>query len=268
MSNLTVFLGVFKTRFISNIAYRWMTFGKILAFLFQMLIVFYLWNSIFSWNNVDEINGFTFSELITYGIVALFISNICITWLDSEIDFLVNTGNVLMKLTNPIKLNVYLFYIFLSDFIFSILTVGLPGLLLSIFVLNVSIPELSIIFAFIISLILAALINFFIDIFSGGLAFWTKEDIYGFRMIKTFLFALFGGSFIPLLFFPQWFQTIAYLLPFQAAYNLPLLIYIGKIQGFEIIISILLQLFWVIVLYFTSSIYLEKSIKRFEAFGG
>ncbi|MEM4134188.1 MAG: ABC-2 family transporter protein [Candidatus Micrarchaeia archaeon] len=233
-----------------------------------MFIVFYLWNSIFAWNKVDEINGFTLSQLVTYGIVALFISNICITWLDSEIDLLINTGDILMKLINPIKLNVYLFYIFRSDFIFSIFTIGLPGLLLSIFVLNISFLDLLIIFVFIISLILAALINFFIDIFSGGLSFWTKENIYGFRMMKSFLFTLFGGSFIPLVFFPQWFQTIAYLLPFQAAYNLPLLIYIGKIQGFEIITSILLQLFWVIVLYFTSSIYLEKSIKRFEAFGG
>lgn len=239
-----------------------------LAFLVQMFIVFYLWNSIFAWNKVDEINGFTLSQLVTYGIVALFISNICITWLDSEIDLLINTGDILMKLINPIKLNVYLFYIFRSDFIFSIFTIGLPGLLLSIFVLNISFLDLLIIFVFIISLILAALINFFIDIFSGGLSFWTKENIYGFRMMKSFLFTLFGGSFIPLVFFPQWFQTIAYLLPFQAAYNLPLLIYIGKIQGFEIITSILLQLFWVIVLYFTSSIYLEKSIKRFEAFGG
>jgi ABC-2 type transport system permease protein len=57
-----------------------------------------------------------------------------------------------------------------------------------------------------------------------------------------------AGAMIPIYLFPEWLKKIAYFLPFQAIFNVPLSIYVGKITGYEILVGVGMQLFWLSVL--------------------
>ena len=79
---------------------------------------------------------------------------------------------------------------------------------------------------------------------------------------------LFSGAMIPIFLFPAFLMNIAYLMPFQAIYNIPLSIYIGKITGFDILNSIFVQIFWLAVLSAISYLVWKKAENKIVIQGG
>jgi len=77
-----------------------------------------------------------------------------------------------------------------------------------------------------------------------------------------------AGGIVPLPFFPQPFRQIAEVLPFAAMQNVPLRIYSGDLQGLDAIRSLLLQIFWLIVLFAFGKWWLKKALKRVVVQGG
>src|SRR5512139_610314 len=57
-----------------------------------------------------------------------------------------------------------------------------------------------------------------------------------------------SGFFMPLRFFPEWFQRVCYLTPFPQIINTPIEIYLGQLTPTQTIHALTLQVFWIIVL--------------------
>jgi len=74
------------------------------------------------------------------------------------------------------------------------------------------------------------------------------QSILGLLRAKFFLLELFSGLLLPMTFFPQTAQKILALMPFQYISYIPMLIYLGKLNGRELARAIALQVFWVAVL--------------------
>ncbi len=70
----------------------------------------------------------------------------------------------------------------------------------------------------------------------------------GWKMVLTGAVDFLSGNIIPLPFFPAPFLKIVELLPFAYMQNVPFRIYCGDMVGEEIFLSILKQIFWLIVL--------------------
>lgn len=213
----------------------------ILSSIIQLAVLWFLWTAIYSVSSTEIIGGFTFTAMITYASISTAISFIISSYTEYAIEEDVKTGRISNTLTKPV--NYIVFYIFneYGEVFFKILTMGLPLILISFLFLNISLPSSSIFF---ISVIFGFFINFFLVLLTGMWAFWTAGSIWGIRLTRYVVSQIMSGAIIPIYLFPEWLKTIAYILPFQAIFNIPLSIYIGKIVGYEILSAIGIQLLW------------------------
>ncbi|MCS7109813.1 MAG: ABC-2 family transporter protein [Candidatus Micrarchaeota archaeon] len=256
-----------KSKLISNFAYRWESIGVILASAVEMLIVFYLWSAIFSWNNATEINGFTLTSIITYSVVAIFIRLICDTVIDGEMNYDVKTGDIIVMLSRPISIRTHYLSSAIGYFIFNLLF-KFPLAFVIAILIGIIIPGLDTLLLFILSVFNSFLLLFTICFIIGSLAILLNEETWSLWFLIDALSLLFGGFFIPLVFFPDWIQAISYLLPFHAIYSTPLLIYVGKTSGIDALLSIFVQIVWIFALFIIGGFVVEKGLRRIEAQGG
>jgi ABC-2 type transport system permease protein len=101
--------------------------------------------------------------------------------------------------------------------------------------------------AFIASVALGFVVNFFLDLMMATITFWTME-IFGVQLMVQFISSLLSGSLVPLYFFPAGLlQQLAFASPFAAIYNAPLSIYIGKVAGPQIMTTLGFQVMWAVI---------------------
>ena len=119
-----------------------------------------------------------------------------------------------------------------------------------------------------ISLLMAFLVSFFIDYFIGLLGFYS-ESVWGLSTVKEIIVTVFSGALIPLQFFPDAMQKVLLWLPFQAIYHTPLMMVTGPDQSWNIFLSMLLvQFFWVVVLFIATRLFYNQAIKVLRISGG
>ena len=104
----------------------------------------------------------------------------------------------------------------------------------------------------------------------GLAAFYIKNN-HGFQQLKIIIIGLTAGGYIPLDFFPDWFNKIVSYLPFQYLFYWPIQIFLNRdIMGMEdmFLKIIFTQLFWIVSLYIVSRIIWIYAIKKYCAAGG
>jgi len=94
-----------------------------------------------------------------------------------------------------------------------------------------------------LSFLIVAAINFAVGTFAVRL-----KSILGLLRAKFFLLELFSGLLLPISFFPQVFQKLFSVMPFEYISYVPLLIYLGKLEGAEVLKALALQIFWIAAL--------------------
>jgi ABC-2 type transport system permease protein len=121
--------------------------------------------------------------------------------------------------------------------------------------------------AFVISLVLTALLQFFISYTMAMLAFWLLE-------ISTFIFILFAleylasGHLFPLDLLPPVIGHALFFTPFPSMLYVPIAIYMGKIAGTAIWFGLLVQLLWLLLAYVAARFMWRRGVKKYSAFGG
>lgn len=120
---------------------------------------------------------------------------------------------------------------------------------------------------YLVSTVLAYLISALIGLLLGMVAFWTLET-EGFLAIYYFVNRFFAGTLVPLWFFPPVLRTAASLLPFQALAFVPVAIYLGKLDGADLLRALALQLFWVVALSVVARIAWARAVRRVVVQGG
>ena len=118
-----------------------------------------------------------------------------------------------------------------------------------------------------LSLLLTALLQFFISYAMAMLAFWLLE-------ISTFIFILFAfeylasGHLFPLALLPApLFHTLLFT-PFPYLLYFPISIYMGKIAGADLWLGLGIQAGWVLLAYLFARFMWRRGIKKYSAFGG
>ena len=87
-------------------------------------------------------------------------------------------------------------------------------------------------------------------------------------LAKEALLSFLTGQLIPLSFFPVIVQKVFNYLPFSSMIYTPVMIYLGKYSGLELLFVLLRQAVWVIVLYLLGSLIWRKVTKRLVVLGG
>jgi ABC-2 type transport system permease protein len=94
------------------------------------------------------------------------------------------------------------------------------------------------------SFLIVAAINFAVGTFALRL-----QSILGLMRAKFFLLELFSGLLLPISFFPHMAQKILGVMPFEYISYIPMLIYLGNLNGASLARAIAIQAAWVVVLF-------------------
>lgn len=232
-----------------------------IADLVGVVLAYYLWKAIYQASQQSLIQGFTFSEMTIY-IIMGFITNLLI---GSDSSFMigeeVKDGSIIMRLLRPVHFTASILFteIGIKSLIF--LGVGFPFLLIT-FALRLAMgasffTTISLTILYLISLILAFLINFFFNISFGFSAFVLK-NLWGTNLLKNSLVAFLSGNMIPLVFFPKSIAHMLTFLPFSSLIYTPVMIVLGKFSPKEILITIGFQIFWLVVMVCLSQLIWKK----------
>jgi ABC-2 type transport system permease protein len=117
------------------------------------------------------------------------------------------------------------------------------------------------------AVLLSWLVSFSWNFLINLSAFWTP-NAQGIGRFG-FLIALFlSGFLMPIRFFPPWLVRLAYLTPFPHMLNSVVEIYLGILQGSDLLLVLLMQLLWAGVLIAAGQLVLRMAVRRLVILGG
>lgn len=233
-----------------------------------LVVIYYLWKSIFASSAVDVVNGMTFNETMIYLVLAAAMFNMMNSMVSFHLGQDYQSGNIVITLIKPMDFQLYSFLVFGGQTIVKFFLTFFPTFLVVVYIargeLNLGINMLF----FFLSMLLSILINYQIDFFVGILCFYT-HSIWGLNIVKDTIVAFLSGATIPLAFFPKSIYRVIKFLPFQAIYDKPLNILMSKTCDVkENIYFLLLQVMWLVICTLISRIALKCSAKKIIINGG
>jgi ABC-2 type transport system permease protein len=255
----------------SNLAYRVNYLTRTLFSFIPLFAMLSLWRTIYANHNGTTGHG-SFSEaemMFYYLLVAVVDVLTAVNEDDWQIAADIREGNISQFLLKPVDYLWYRLALFFSGRIAFIAVAAVP---LAIFILcfrQYVLPpaNLTALLVLPVSLVLTALLQFFISYAMAMLAFWLLE-------ISTFIFILFAfeylasGHMFPLDILPPALKQVLFLTPFPYQMYFPISIYLGKAAGAEMWRGLLIQFLWVLAGYAFARWMWRRGIKRYSAFGG
>lgn len=261
-----VYLEFVRVGFVNTLAYRLRYYTGIVTYFIYVSVYYFIWKAIYAPS--ASIAGFDFSQMLTYIAVGWIIRSFYFNNIDQEMAQQVMEGKLAMDLIKPV--NIQLTYIAqaLGESIFrlGLLTAPTAAILLLVYPLRrpASLAHLA---AFLASVALSFFIVGGINFAVGTLALRLKS-ILGLLRAKYFLLELFSGLLIPISFFPSFFEKAMAALPFQYISYVPVLLYLGRINGAGILRALSLQLFWVAVVLALGDALWQWSSRKITIQGG
>jgi len=98
-------------------------------------------------------------------------------------------------------------------------------------------------------------------------AFWTPEARGVIRLGMTATLVL-SGFYMPLHLLPDWFQRLAALTPFPAMIQLPLDVFLGRLEGGALLQTFASQALWFLILMLLAELVLRLGVRRLVIQGG
>lgn len=271
MRKLKIYIPFFKNQFKSIFAYRLNAILWIICDLLAPFISFYIWNAIYGSATGDTLGGLTRPEMIVYVFMSFVVSQVVTVGIASYMRDDIWEGAVAMMLIKPIDYRLSLISRAAASAIFNMV---IPGVFVWVgieiykaVVLGVAAVSVANVFLFLLSIIMSFLIYVLFDFCFGMVAFITTY-YFGLALVKSAILGFLSGALIPISFFPGALQTVFEMLPFSSMIYAPVMIYLDKYAGWELVFVLARQLFWVIFLYALGSLFWHKVTKRLTILGG
>lgn len=231
----------------------------------QLYLLRMVWLSLYGGRDVVE--GIPAGMLIVYLTVAMLQEFLIQSLIVFEIDQRIMRGTVATDIVRPV------------GFMWQMLAYDLGGVLGRAPVLLLAIPVSMVVgslmlpstmeaaIGYMISLVLAYGISVLIWMLVGMAGFW-MTSIQGLRFLLATIQGFLAGAMIPLWFLPDGLRTVLELLPFQGMAFLPVSIFIGQTTGSDILVSLGIQLFWVVGLALVAAFVWKRAQWKLVVQGG
>lgn len=176
------------------------------------------------------------------------------------------SGSFAYSINKPYSYMLFHFSNFFGKAMFSLIL----NLILGSIIANYLVGSTTIYFKNIIlslfALFLGYILRFLLRFSIGLSALWT-ENSESLEKVVSKIELVFGGTFIPLVLMPGYLQTISYILPFGYLFYFPADLIVNY-TFYKLIAILLVQLFWLIIIGFISSLIFKKGIKSVSINGG
>lgn len=267
--SLQKYLKVFDIGLQSNFVYRWNFFLRSLFGLFPLLGTVFIWGAIFEAKG-GGINSFDYASVVYYFLLVLVLDSL-ITPGDDEWQVAtdIRDGQMNAFLVKPMNYLVYRMALFVSNrLLYTLMTLPVIILVFVVFRHYLVWPSSGTTWILtIISVFMAASLQFLIAYSVAMLAFWMLEISTVVFIIYSFEYFLSGHMF-PLGLMPMAFQNILKLLPFPYEIYFPISIFMGQVHGAELWKGLLIQFCWVLIIAFGADTLWQRGLKQYQAVGG
>ena len=263
------YVKLFKVSMAQEFAYRASFVLWRVRNIFQIFLIFFLWDSVFA--NPDKVVfGYNRDQILTYVFGLFIVRAIVLSSRAIEISGEVARGDISNLLIKPVN---YFSYWLTRDLSSKTLNLGFAFFEVFILFLILKPPffiqtNIFSIFGFLVSLSLAVLIFFVLLLISGSIPFWYPEAAWGVNFLFISIFVEFlSGAIFPIDILPNIFQEILALTPFPYLVFFPLKVYLGQIYGLELVRGILVSAVWLVLLWVLMKNVWGRGLKVYQSHG-
>jgi ABC-2 type transport system permease protein len=255
----------------NNLTYRFNFLARTVFGLVPLMAVLYLWRTIYAGKAPGALVGaYTLAGMISYYLLTTVVDALtAVNEDDWQIAADIKDGNISQFLLKPIDYLTFRLCLFFSGRLTYLAVAAVP-LAVFIFCLRryfVLPADGTALGCFLVSVVLTALLQFFMSYTMAMLAFWVLE-------VSTFIFILFAfeyiasGHLFPLDILPPGLERVLDFTPFPYQLYFPVSIYMGKVVGAGLVQGLAVQAFWVAAAYGLARFAWRRGIKKYSAVGG
>jgi ABC-2 type transport system permease protein len=264
------YLNIFRASLVERMAYRGdFLLGTVLRFL-PVLTTVLLWEAVFAGSGKDRLADFTRHQMIAY-LLLIHISRMfsSMPGLAGGITRDVREGTLKKYLIQPLDMIGYLISYRAAHKTAYITTSFLPyaGLFAVCSSYFDTFPDPLTFTAYLLSLLLGFLVGFFFEVCIGMISFWVLEVTSLLWIIGTLNYFV-SGQMFPLDLLPPFWQTLLKSLPFQYLAYFPAVVFLGKVQGADLVRGLLTEAAWALALMLLARFLYYRGLRRYSAFGG
>lgn len=271
LNRIKKYLIFVKSGIQTSIAYRGMVVLFIIGGIIETVLMGLLWWSIFNYSPEPEIGGLKFPQMLMYVILSSMISEWIYSNTFGSITDDVRDGMIGMRLIKPVNYRAQLCFTTIGNFLGKTVLFALPlltaGTLIAVFGFGLEGIEWYNILLFLPAVFFAMLLEDTIAFIFGQLTFKTQMP-FGLNMMKNILVGFLSGAFVPLALFPEWAQAVLAYTPFPSVTSTPVLIFLGRISGLEILKAFGIAAAWIAILNIIAGLWYKASVRRVVVFGG
>ena len=248
--------------------YRVSFFLSMLSAVFPIIIQTTMWNYLYGHSDAAAVFGYQQGEILLYTLLATIVSQLVGTGFEGEMNSDIKMGGLNKYLIRPVGYKGYRFFRFLGQKVPRVMVVA-PVMAVIIGMaywqgLPVSAGR---VFAFLISLCLALILNFSIFYCIGLLGFWLTDVDKLFGTISIVLTVVSGGVF-PLDIFGGVVEAAVNMLPFGYTTQFPVNIINGRFGWERMGVGFVFQIGWILFFVCLGEYMWRHGVKRYAAVGG
>lgn len=228
----------------------------------------FFWLAVYGRN--QEIFGYQKSQMLTYLLGVVILEGIVLASRTADLAGQIRNGEISKFIIMPISLfkfllardfvdkSLNLFFV-IFEIVFAIKLLQTPLYLQkNVFLLII----------FFLHVFISLALSFFLSIIINALAFWT-EEVWSTRwLLGVILQNFLAGVIFPIDVLPNWLAKIILLTPFPYLIYSPLKIWLGQMTTPAVFKSILISLFWLVILFFLMRFMWRRGIRKYGAYGG
>lgn len=261
---------ILRVSLIERLTYRGDFFFSTILRFFPMVTTILLWTAIYQGSGKQSLSGFSKDQMVAY-LLLVHISRMfsSMPGLAFGIARDVREGTIKKYLLQPIDMISYLLSYRMAHKMAYIATSSLPYALLFFLCRDFfdGWPDAATLAVYVLSLLLGFLVGFFFEASIGMIGFWFLEVSSLLYVINTLNFFVSGHMF-PLDLLPSPWAQLLKVLPFQYMAYFPAAVFLGKIQGDELMYGLAGEMVWVVVFIVLSRGLFHVGLRRYSAYGG
>src|SRR5438105_11569329 len=247
-SRVEKYVSVFNIGLQNTFVYRWNYFLRALFGLIPLAGTVFLWAAVFK-ERGGGLHGYDYGSMIYYYLLTILVSNLVTPTEDEwQIAADIREGQINSLLTKPMSYLAYRFSIFMSGrLVYTFVTLPPIALIFIYFRHYIALPDQAMTYVYAsISMLMAALMQFFITYSLAMMAFWILEISTIVFIVYSFEYFL-GGQMFPIDIMPVGVQPVIKLLPFYYALLCPIAIFLGRLNGAQLVQALAIQTAWLLL---------------------
>lgn len=267
---MKAYFSLFKIRVLKGLQYRTAALAGVLTQFFWGFMFVMIYEAFY--NSTSSPQPISFRELIqVLWLQQSFLVFIMLWFRDNELIELILNGNIAYELCRPVDLYKFWYAKLIAQRLSAALLRCFPIIIIASLLpypYNFSLPSSLLAFIlFLITLLLGLILIVAISMLIYISIFYTMSGT-GSLLIFGVFGEFFSGLVIPVPLMPDALKKIVYILPFRYTSDLPFRIYAGNIGVTEALYSILIQVFWILVIAGFGKLWMNRALKKVVVQGG